>query len=492
MPINIPFKKKKYTTQGLYIGKPEAEAERETLHELFRDYMDIEGSIKRGSFLITGRKGAGKSAYAMWLLDKSQSDDSLYCSLVKKNEFSLEEMIQSLESQKLRYDALFEWIILVRLVKLVIDSNVGTYLPQSSALRKFYEKNAGFVNIDKYVITEILSNKEVNFSPLKGQFGFFSRVFGNKSVKAPFYQMVSPLRDTLIEVLSMPIFKDVKFYVMFDDLDVKFKLNREDDKIMLMDLIRTARRYNTEYLHNTTARVLLFVRDDIGDRLEGVDSDKNKIFSSYEHCINWYETDVAQKDETSIMLRRFINHRLEVGFNACGIEYDVTDPWKSFVKEDEEDGQKSSFKYILDHTFYLPRDLITIFKDVGKKALPLPLSHQDINYLLKDFANAKKQEICDELYAVYDKDEVNKIFLFLERVNNGWNVSYKDVMCYLDEYGINKNEFHTLIEYSLLVPVSKYYNHLFYSYRESSISKNYEQYTYRPPKILKLYFNNMH
>lgn len=485
-----PFKRK-YSTQGLYIGKPEAEAELDTLHDLFRDYLDIDGNIKRGSFIITGRKGSGKSAYAMWLLDKAKSDDSLFCSLVRKNEFLLEEIIQSVDNQNLRFEALFEWIILVRLVKIVIDSNIGTYLNPIIALRKFYEKNAGFVNIDKYAITEILSNKEVNFSPLKGQFGFFSRIFGNKSIKAPFYQMVSPLRDTLVKVLSMPIFKDIKFYVMFDDLDVKFKLSRKDDQVMLMDLIRTARRYNTEYLYQTTARVLLFVRDDIGDKLEGVDSDKNKIFSSYEHCINWYETDAAQKDETSLLLRKFINHRLEVAFRTCGIEYNEEDPWKTFVME-VDDGQKTSFKYILDYTFYLPRDLISIFKDIGNKSLSLPLSHQDINYLLKEFANVKKQEICDELYAVYEKDDVDKIFLFLEKVNNGWDVSYNDVIEYLKEYSLGENDFYTLIEYSLLVPVSKFNNHMFYSYREKNISKNYIQYTYRPPKILKLYFNNMH
>ena len=492
MAINDIFKKK-FTTEGMYIGKPEAEAERVDTHALFQDYLNIENNIQRGNFLITGRKGAGKSAYAIWLQDKAQHDDFLFCSLVKKEEFALEEMIQAVDAVHLKYDALFEWIILVRFVKLVLDSNTGTYLKQIDALNRFYEKNAGFVNIDKYVIKEILTNKEVNFSPLKGEFGFFSRVLGNKSIKAPFYQMISPLRETLIQVLKMDIFKDYNFLLLFDDLDVKFKLTREADRIMLMDLIRVARRYNTEYLLGTNAKVLLFIRDDIGDRLEGVDSDKSKIFGSYEYCINWYENDIAQKDETAIMLRKFINHRLARSFEKCNIPYDEEDPWLSFVEEEPfEEGQRSQFKYILDHTFYLPRDLINLFKNISDKRLTLPLTKASVNSLLREFADVKKQEIDDELYVVYDQndDMVDKLFQVIEKVNNGRDVTYDQILRFLDELSMPHKEFHTMLEYSLLIPVSKANNHLFFNYREKSISKRFENYTYRPPKILRLYFSN--
>ena len=84
----------------------------------------------------------------------------------------------------------------------------------------------------------------------------------------------------------------------------------------------------------------------------------------------------------------------------------------------------------------MPHDLITIFKEVGNKDLPLPLTHSSINALLREYAIVKKQEICDELYAVYEKDEVEKIFHFLEKVNNGWDVSYSQIRDYLEELAI--------------------------------------------------------
>lgn len=178
----IGFLNKKYTTQGLYLGKPEAEAENvsqtQNLLAFFEDYQNISNSIEKGCFIITGRKGAGKSAYAGWLIEKSESEDMQYCSLIKKNEFDLETMIQSIPFEGLRFEALFEWIVLVRIVKLIIDSRIGNYLKEYRALTEFYNKNSGLVNIDRYVINEILANKEINFSPLKKKIWIYFQYSG--------------------------------------------------------------------------------------------------------------------------------------------------------------------------------------------------------------------------------------------------------------------------------------------------------------------------
>lgn len=45
-----------HTTKGLYIGKPEAEAESASnyLGNFFEDFLDIEGNINNGYFIISG------------------------------------------------------------------------------------------------------------------------------------------------------------------------------------------------------------------------------------------------------------------------------------------------------------------------------------------------------------------------------------------------------------------------------------------------------
>lgn len=477
------------TTKGLSLGKPEAEAERQFMLQYFEDYFNIKESIDNGCFIITGRKGSGKSAYAVWMQQNALNNDNEFCSLVKNDDFNLELIINSIHDKDVRFEAFFEWVILVRLVKLVLDSNTGIYLEQVRAIKKFYERNTGYVNIDKYSIAEIVSNSEVNFAPLKSSFGFFNRVFGTKSIKAPFYKMVSPLRDTVLEVLKMPIFKDVKFNILFDDLDVKLKLSREQDKVMLLDLIRIARRYNTEYLTNTNAKILIFLRDDIGDRLRCTDADKNKIFSSYEHCINWYEHDIAINDEKRVLLRQFINKRISLAFDKAGYQYDKKDPWVSFVSEDSN--QKTSFKYILDHTFYLPRDFITIFKDISSKNMKLPLSHKDINTLLREYAPVKKSEIEDELFTIIDdKQTIDTLFKVLHTIGEQGDVSYEKLMSILSDFNLSEQHFSILLDYSLLVRVDSN-GYFYFNYREQDITQSFEKYYYTIPRFLKVYFKQI-
>lgn len=474
------------TTKGLYLGKPEAEAEKQSILDYFEDYFDLEESISQGNFIITGRKGSGKSAYAVWMQQNALKCEDEYCSLVLKYEFDLEAIINAIPTSDVKYEALFEWIILVRLEKMMLDSGIGTYLNQGRALKKFYESNAGYVNIDKYSIVEIINNKEVNFAPLKSNFGFFNKLFGTKSIKAPFYQMITPLRDTVIQMLNMSIFKDAKFSVLFDDLDVKLKLSREQDKAMLLDLIRVARRYNNEYLQRTTAKVLIFLRDDISDRLSGADGDESKMFTSYVRCINWYEHDMAVKDEKQVLLRQFINKRLAIAFSRINYDYNKEDPWLSFVVETGD--RKSSFKYILDHTFYLPRDLLTIFKDVASKNMKLPLSHTDVNTLLREYAPLRKNEIEDELcVAVEDSDKVKRIFKVLSKIGRDGDVTYERLMELLSDEELNTQFVPLMLDYSLLVPVDEY-GHFFFSYREQSLTRDLADYTFTIPRFLKIMY----
>lgn len=483
---------RKYTTRGLYIGKPEAEGETvkngPSLLDFFEDYTHIEDNINRGCFIISGRKGSGKSAYAMWLYEKSKKNEELFTSIIRKNEFDIEAMIQAIpENNNIQFEALFEWLILVRLVKMILDSGQGAYLRQIKSLRDFYEKNSGYVNIDRYVITEILTNKEVNYSPLKRGFGFISKLLGTKSIKAPFYQMIEPLRRIICEILAMEIFKSISFYVLFDDLDVKFKLTNPRDRNMLMDLIRIVKRYTTDYFNELNANILLFIRDDIVDRLDGVDCDKNKIFGSYEYRINWYEHITARVNEQDILLRRFINRRLKKGFESKGIPFDSNDPWVSFVDESYND-EKTQFKYILDYTFYLPRDLMLIFKDIENKDLPLPLSHASINQLLREYSKRKVGEITDELVALYSQEEIGVILDLLRQIDDERDVDYNIIVDRLRENGLTQSVFKTLLDYNLLIPINKNTGYFYFNYRERELSGSDSEYAFTTPKVLSRFF----
>ncbi len=483
--------KKNIQTTDIYLGDVEAEQETHVaglgIDTFFEDYAGIEKAISLGKFIICGRKGSGKSAFAVCKQRLASRREQRFITVVKKNEFALEKLVNGTSAQDNNYMVLFEWLVLVRLVKMILDSEIGSERAQIKSLKKFYERNSGYVDIDQYTIAEIIKGSEVNFAPLKNEFSGFKRLFSAKSIKAPFFKMIGPLRDAVVEVLKMQIFEHSSFMVVFDDLDIKFKLTSDEDKNMLMDLIRVAKRYNTEYLAGTTARIILLLRDDISNHLEGHDGDVAKTFASCAHYLKWYEQD-HYGDGRNSLLRKLINRRLKLAFGKHGVTLNEKDPWKDFVVEKIND--KPSFKYVLDHTFYLPRDIIGVFKDIGQKNYKLPLSEKEINELLQDFAIIKKKEICDELVALYDDTEIKNIIDALAEIDEGYDVSYEKTMQILQNHGLSLSDLKTLIDYSFIMPVDAKHDHFYISYREKVPQNGLEHYTFRTPYILSIYFKN--
>lgn len=114
------------TTEGFYFGKSESEGEssyKKSSNTLFDDYLDILPKIGDGCFIITGRKGSGKSAIAKYIKDNATFEDSMFCEIVKSDAINLEKQIQqsSVESET-KLVSFFQWLILVKLVKLILEA----------------------------------------------------------------------------------------------------------------------------------------------------------------------------------------------------------------------------------------------------------------------------------------------------------------------------------------------------------------------------------
>lgn len=69
--------KKKLTTENLFLGNPEAESEGNNkskikLDDIFEDYLKVLPEIETEKFIVTGRKGSGKSAIGQVLFKKAK------------------------------------------------------------------------------------------------------------------------------------------------------------------------------------------------------------------------------------------------------------------------------------------------------------------------------------------------------------------------------------------------------------------------------------
>lgn len=459
------------TTKGFYFGAPEAEAENVNGHNLtdyFEDFLEILDNLELGKFIFIGRKGVGKSAISKFIKDKSDISDNSFAQILRLGDFETEKTIQSNNNDISNDTLLFEWLILINIVKLVVKNKCGIYTTEYIKLQKFLDNNSGIVHIDKFQIDEGFkkSGGEINFGVLTHSFGgVLKKYFDVKVTKAPFFKLIPPLKEIVKIILDYDVNKETEFWLLFDDLDINFNIYSENDKRRVFELIRLAKNYNNEIFSKNKAKILVFLRDDVREKLISEYTDSAKIFNSYEIIINWY---IQCVDENKIALKRLVNKRIELNFKNRNIEYNISDPWYSLFSKDY--AQKSSFKYILDFSFYRPRDIITILNITSEQDVRYPISQYDLKVILQKYIDRNINEIKSELSLYFSEKEKDNLFNNFFRYISDYPIkTYNQVIEKIGTLGYSLQPevaVDILISYSFLVP-SNSNGDLFFNYRES-------------------------
>lgn len=490
-------------TKGFYFGHTEAEGENkagiQNLDHYFEDYLGVLPSIHNEKFFFIGRKGAGKSAIAKFLKDSSDKEPNSYADIIKFNDIELEKLIQNIPAEdKPNIELLiFEWLILVRLIRLFVKNESAIYTEEHKKFKHFIERNAGFAEIDKYHINEIIEKKklEVSIDVLKHVFGpTIGKYVDSKSTKAPFYQFVTPLKEIVQKVLKYEVFEKKEFIILFDDLDIKFKADSEESKQKLLSLLRAVRDLNTDIFKGSSARVLVFLRDDIKTVLETKDSDTSKMFSSYEIPLSWYNHENFRSSENNVNLKKFANKRIALNFQANGIKYNESDPWYTLFSSDSHDLQgKTSFKYFLDYSFYRPRDIVLFLSEIGNNEYTFPLNTNCIKSLIHKFIQANIKELKSELAIHFSIEEVNSLFEILKTIANATSSSKKDKVIELIKDKLPNYEPHKilklLMDYSILVLIDED-DKLYFNYRDNDLETvDFSRLNFTCHKAIYRYFN---
>lgn len=491
-------KLKKITTKNFYFGAPEAEGENKQGHSLvdyFEDYLDILDHLDQGKFIFTGRKGVGKSAIAKFIKDKSDDSKDSFAVILRISDFEIHKLIQNFDTDK--EELLFEWLILVNIVKLLVKAETSKYTIEFNKLRKFLENNSGMVSVDKYQMNETnkSTNGEISFGVLSHVFGgVMNKYFSVKETRAPFYKLIPPLKEIIQIVLDYPVSKDLEFWLLFDDLDIDFDLNNEKDNKKIINLIRLAKSYNNEIFKTNKAKILIFIRDDIKKNIITKYPDSAKIFASYEINISWYnDSNIINESDNS--LKKLANKRIEINFNNYNINTGG-DPWGSLISNDiSYSHYKSSFKYILDFTFYRPRDIITLLTTISKNNYQIPIQNRDLRQIIDNYISTNVKEIKSELSLHFNEDEKNIIFrdVFPLIISEKY-LTYDKLLNKIEKFSFlldSSNVIDLLLEYSLIV----YQNgngDLFFNYRENNeIDKSNNRMYLTLPKCIYHFYKRL-
>lgn len=430
---------------NIYLGSPEAEADanpnsRVPLSEVYEDYHNLMPQLMHEKFIVVGRKGCGKSAFAEFVWLEAEKEPNLFCQFIKKSEFSLEKVVQLGASEGISVDseALFKWLIYTNILKLFAFNEAISNNKEYELLRQFLKKNSGYIDIKEYEISELVKKHgfEVNIEQFKRFVrGKIHKQIEEKSSRAPFYKLLPHLEEIIIKVLSSQEEIDNKnsYILFFDDLDIDFSVSNQQSCDSLVNLIRACRHVNNDIFgkNKLAAKAIILIRDDIEAFLSTRYADTAKIFSSYSAKINWYQDDyIHAQNEEDLNIKKFINKRILYTFNKNMISVNKADPWSSLVRNSDS---KSTFKGILNNTLFRPRDLLLLFKPLENGAYTFPLSRTEINALLNNYSDELAKELKNELSSFYNTTQIETIFNALGELSHEYK-SYSSACSVFQEH----------------------------------------------------------
>ena len=467
----------KGTTRNFFIGTPEAEGEttynsKIKLGEIFGDYLNVFPELDSEKFIITGRKGAGKSAIAEYIFFSASNEPNAFCEFIKTRDLDSNKIVQIGKEQGLPIEEklLFEWIILTKLIKLFTDDQSVQHIKEFKELKIFLQRNSGLVDIKSFEVTEVVKNKslQVNIEYFKRVFSsVFKRDIGIKEHKAPFYKILQPLQDVVVKLLKENVTSDNEYHLIFDDLDIGFRESDKGSIDSVTNVIRVAKDYNIDIFgkNGLKAKVIILLRDDLKRIIVKHNADTAKLFSSYEIPLVWYEHENFKSNENLVGLKKLINRRIAVNFEKENQNYSLLDPWSSLFKE-EYQFNGSSFKYLIDYTFFRPRDLILLFKPLPKNAYRIPINFNNSKNLINAYVEELVLEIKNELSASFSDQDISRIFRSLKNLKTKQPLTKSQIINDFVKVGL---------EYEPELALLQLFDY--------SILGNFDQSEYGPPKI---------
>ncbi|EPM6342152.1 P-loop ATPase, Sll1717 family [Vibrio parahaemolyticus] len=482
----------------VFLGAPEAEAETGSnsqmpLDSVYKDYCGLIPGLAHERFLVIGRKGTGKSAFAEHICSIAKGEPNMFAKFIRQSDVSLEGIVQAgLENgYELEKENLYKWLILTNILKLFAENHAARESKDYTLLEQFLKRNSGYIDVRESEVKELVRKQgfDVNISYLKRFFtSKLNRSLEIKQEKAPFYKLLPHLKEVITKVLTSPYEKANKnsYVLFFDDLDIGFDAQNPNSIDSLISLIRVSKEINNDLFSKNSidAKVVLLLRDDISKKIAALKTDTAKIFSSYSVNINWYQDEYSANDsDNDLYIKKFINDRIRYSFKEEHLEVDTVDPWSSLVEEPFKNNHgfnRTSFKYILDHTFFRPRDLLLFFKPLSVHVYNLPLNKRDVNQLIGLYCEEVINELKNELSCFYTPSEVTGIFSSFGSIvaksqscGGGGSISYDETVKIINE-NCSTVSAETLLkdmfERSLIGSVAAN-GHVYFKHREPRVTK---------------------
>lgn len=369
------------------------------LLDCFEDHEAFLQVKSRTHFLVTGRKGSGKTAIFKKMLTHAAPD--YFCfghtfSDYPWHHHDLQARVGIPDFDKFTHS--WKYLILVTISKIILNFDHSLPFDKDSMeimikIEKFILDTYGTRDPD---VTQLFTPSKT--LKLKPHFELDWKILraGIAPENVPMSELpiiVQELNANLTRYSLSCLNPNHQYFVCFDQLDLGFDPGVGDYQNRLIGLLLAARDINIA-ARNAGRKffVAVFLRDDIYDTLHF--EDKNKITENFRTLIEW-DTPRTDKTLRSLMEKRF---RKVLGDEP---------QWGSIFDESKEmPGHQTKYQHILDRTYLRPRDIIKFTNSTLKQyklrakldGYPERFENVDLNNARSEYSSYLMNELDDEIH----------------------------------------------------------------------------------------------
>lgn len=393
----------------LYFGDLEAYDEAR-IHKQFFERTFVEPSSMSTSqlrnnkkFIVTGRKGAGKTAIQMRLATHVQDTGGYLCQFFRFHEDMKPKdyteitatqqhisYIEAIDSKKLffAYDYREAWTrIFLHRLAVLFEAN------------EFSNKFTQFCNPTKNTITSIFQgiSKSLKIKVAGNMLGLAGEVGFDVSEYVGGEMPISEHNEIAQALLTAECY-GLRAYFFIDEL-VFSRLDAKEDELrarsaMVRDLIRCANSLNAIMaVNNIEIHFICSLRPEVRNLLNEMDSEIGKIVDGRDVMLSW-----LSKDEDGDTLIEEIFRRKVESSHWEPIDFD------SFVTNRIRFGENdlSIGDFLKTNTWGRPRDIVRLLQAISKASPNSEFIGEDeIKAGLDEYSRASLKEILDEIGVAY-------------------------------------------------------------------------------------------
>jgi hypothetical protein len=389
----------------LGIGCDIAEQEKEGLLSYFVETASYNAALKYEKSLIVGRKGSGKSAIYIKLLNEvSQDRLNFIINLKPESDELLEDidmsvLFDSVSSKRSFFFTVWKTVIYSKLAEFINESILNRpadyqYSSSEKELMGFVDRNKLLIKMNFFAIIREISKRVKSATKIKDA----------DILQDLYIGYLGPLIKIIKDYCGSNNLKYYKIIILADNLDKAWDSKNYLDvqKEMLLTLLEMENKIKNDLAVDKETKVdvkeIIFLRKDIFEYIVKNSNEPDKL-ALMSHEINW--------EEYSSLLKTLIDSRFKYILNLQNEEDVEEKGWKVFFDLGYKD-KRHPYEIIKEIIIPRPRDLIYFVRNLFESAINQgheKVSKADLQYAINNYTIFLNNNLIAETKAEFPEIE---------------------------------------------------------------------------------------